>query len=68
MPTNNEEAASIVSVIDSHVDHEIAKQIVNELEEKVARVTDNDSLRITLEMLKALYWPDFVPDHEYRNP
>jgi|19_taG_2_1085344.scaffolds.fasta_scaffold00430_19 hypothetical protein len=68
MPTSETEAQKIVEIMAKYLSCENAKAITEELEREVAQHTDNDSLRISLEMLKALYWQDFKPDLEYRNP
>lgn len=67
MPTSDTEAKRIVEIMAKYLSDEDAKAITEELEREIAQHTDNDSLRISLEMLKALYWLEFVPDFEYRN-
>ena len=55
MPTNNDEARQIVSIINEFIDEETAKAITARLYEQVGRHTENESLAVSLEMLKALY-------------
>ena len=55
MPTNNDEARQIVGIINEFVDEETAKAITARLYEQVGRHTENESLAVSLEMLKALY-------------
>jgi hypothetical protein len=55
MPTNNDEARQIVGIINEYIDEETAKAITARLHEQVGRHTENESLAVSLEMLKALY-------------
>ena len=57
MPTSNEEAKQIVDIINDYVTQEDAEELTARLEQEIGRGTDNESLRISLEMLKALYAP-----------
>ena len=55
MPTSVEEAGSIVELLDEYLDENQARELTARLEHEIGQHTDNDSLRISLEMLKALY-------------
>ena len=55
MPTNDSEARQIFSIINEFIDVQTAKKITTRLYEQVGRHTDNESLAISLKMLKALY-------------
>ena len=55
MPTSNEEARQIVEIINDYVSQEEAEELTARLEQEIGRGTDNESLRVSLEMLKALY-------------
>ena len=55
MPTNDSEARQILSIINEFIDVPTAKKITTRLYEQVGQHTDNESLAISLKMLKALY-------------
>ena len=55
MPTSREEAHSIVEILDEYLDETQARELTARLEQEIGRKTDNDSLKVSLEMLKALY-------------
>ncbi len=55
MPTNNDEAARICAIINEFIDVATAKKITSKLYEEVGKSTDNESLSISLKMLKMLY-------------
>ena len=55
MPTSVEEANSIVEIMDDFLDADDARELTARLEHEVGRGTDNDSLKVSLEMLKELY-------------
>lgn len=55
MPTSTEEAHSIVEILDEYLDETQARELTARLEQEIGRNTDNDSLKVSLEMLKALY-------------
>tara|TARA_R100000008_G_scaffold34011_2_gene19235 strand:+ start:155 stop:625 length:471 start_codon:yes stop_codon:yes gene_type:complete len=55
MPTNNEEAVRICSIINEFIDATTAKKITARLYEEVGKSTENESLSISLKMLKTLY-------------
>lgn len=55
MPTNDSEARQIFGIINEFIDVPTAKKITTRLYEQVGQYTDNESLAISLKMLKALY-------------
>ena len=55
MPTNDHEARQIVGIINEFMDVSTAKKITTRLYEQVGQHTENESLAISLKMLKALY-------------
>ena len=55
MPTSVQEANSIVEILDEYLDESQARELTARLEQEIGRRTDNDSLKVSLEMLKALY-------------
>lgn len=55
MPTSNEEAVSIVRIMNDFLSPEDAKTITRRLDEEVGHKSDNDSLKVSLGMLRALY-------------
>ena len=55
MPTSQQEAFSIVEILDEYLDEEQARELTARLEQEIGQKTDNDSLKVSLEMLKALY-------------
>ena len=55
MPTSQGEAAKICEIIDDFLTVEDAKEITARLDEEVGQETDNDSLRVSLAMLRQLY-------------
>ena len=55
MPTSNDEAKKIVEIINAYVSLDIAKEITKRLDEEVGRHTNNDSLKVSLQMLRKLY-------------
>ena len=55
MPTSNEEAVSIVRIMNDFLSPEDAKTITRRLDEEVGQKSDNDSLKVSLGMLRALY-------------
>ncbi len=55
MPTSNTEALNIVEILDEYLDEEQARELTARLEQEIGRKTENDSLKVSLEMLKALY-------------
>jgi hypothetical protein len=55
MPTSVDEATKIVDIVHKYLPRNTAKQLFTELNETVGKHTDNDSLRVTLEMLVEKY-------------
>ena len=55
MPTNNEEARRIVEIINTFITFPTARKITTILYEEVGQHTENESLAISLKMLKELY-------------
>jgi len=55
MPTSRDEAHSIVEILDEYLDEGQARELTARLEQEIGQKTDNDSLKVSLEMLKALY-------------
>ena len=55
MPTSAEEANSIMEIMDDFLDADDARELTARLEHEVGQGTDNDSLKVSLEMLKELY-------------
>ena len=55
MPTSREEAVMICEIIDDFLTEEEAKAITVRLDEEVGKGTDNDSLKVSLSMLRGLY-------------
>tara|TARA_R110002020_G_scaffold472477_1_gene700628 strand:+ start:956 stop:1423 length:468 start_codon:yes stop_codon:yes gene_type:complete len=55
MPTSNNEALNIVEILDEYLDEEQARELTARLEQEIGQKTENDSLKVSLEMLKALY-------------
>ena len=55
MPTSQQEAFGIVEILDEYLDEEQARELTARLEQEIGQKTDNDSLKVSLEMLKALY-------------
>tara|TARA_R110002020_G_scaffold233314_1_gene445131 strand:+ start:120 stop:608 length:489 start_codon:yes stop_codon:yes gene_type:complete len=55
MPTSVQEANSIVELLDEYLDEAQARELTARLEQEIGQKTDNDSLKVSLEMLKALY-------------
>jgi hypothetical protein len=55
MPTSNEEARRMVRIMDDFLSPEDAKAITRRLDEEVGQKSDNDSLKVSLGMLRALY-------------
>jgi len=55
MPTSIEEANSIMEIMDDFLDADDARELTARLEHEVGQGTDNDSLKVSLEMLKELY-------------
>ena len=55
MPTSINEAKKIQEIMNDYLTLEQAKEITTRLDEEVGRETENDSLKVSLHMLRALY-------------
>jgi hypothetical protein len=55
MPTSPDEAIKIHSIINEYIDHSVAQELTRRLDEEVGQMSDNASLRESLEMLRKLY-------------
>ena len=55
MPTSHGEAAKICEIINDFLTIQEAKEITTRLDKEVGQQTDNDSLRVSLAMLRKLY-------------
>ena len=55
MPTSQQEAFNIVEILDEYLDENQARELTARLEQEIGQRTENDSLKVSLEMLKALY-------------
>ncbi len=55
MPTSTDEAATIQGIINEFLSPEQAKEITLRLDSEVGSITDNDSLKVSLQMLRELY-------------
>jgi hypothetical protein len=61
MPTNINEAIHISKIINDYIGPVVASQLTNRLYEEVGKTTENESLRVSLQMLKDLYNPKEKP-------
>lgn len=55
MPTSREEADKIYSIINEYLGPKISTELTKRLDEEVGQQSDNESLRISLNMLRNLY-------------
>ena len=55
MPTSNDEARNIVGIMNDYLTPQDAQSITRRLDEEVGQKSDNDSLKVSLQMLRALY-------------
>ena len=55
MPTSTNEAKKIQEIINSFLSIEQAIKITQRLDDEVGKKTNNDSLRVSLQMLRELY-------------
>jgi len=55
MPTSEKEAAKICEIINDFLTQEDAKEITERLDKEVGQKTTNDSLKVSLAMLRQLY-------------
>ena len=55
MPTSNDEAKKIGSIMNEYLSDSDAQSITRRLDEEGGQASDNDSLKVSLQMLRALY-------------
>ena len=55
MPTSDNEARNIQEILNDFLTIDQAKEITTRLDEEVGKNTDNDSLKVSLSMLRRLY-------------
>ena len=55
MPTSREEADKIYSIVNEYLEPDMSRELTKRLDEEVGKESDNDSLRVSLAMLRALY-------------
>ena len=55
MPTSKTEAVKIQEIINDFLSREDAREVMKRLDEEVGQKTDNDSLKVSLRMLRELY-------------
>ena len=55
MPTSVREAENIYRIINEFLSPEDAREVTRRLDEEVGQVTDNESLQVSLKMLRDLY-------------
>jgi len=55
MPTSESEARKIQEIVNDFLTTDEAKELTVRLDEEVGKKTDNDSLKVSLSMLRRLY-------------
>ena len=55
VPTSPDEAVKIYSIINEYVEPSVAQELTRRLDDEVGQLSDNKSLRDSLEMLRKLY-------------
>ena len=55
MPTSEEEAVKIYGIINDFLTEDQAKEVTARLDDEVGSKTDNESLKVSLSMLRNLY-------------
>jgi len=55
MPTSPDEAIKIYSIINEYMEISTAEELTRRLDDEVGQVSKNQSLKESLEMLRALY-------------
>jgi hypothetical protein len=55
MPTSIDEAKKIQEIIDDYLSLVEAREVMTRLDEEVGKLTDNESLKVSLSMLRGLY-------------
>ena len=55
MPTSKSEARKIQEIVNDFLTTDEARELTTRLDEEVGKKTDNDSLKVSLSMLRRLY-------------
>ena len=55
MPTSIDEAKKIQEIINDYLSLVEAREVMTRLDEEVGKLTDNESLKVSLSMLRGLY-------------
>ena len=55
MPTSREEADKIYSIVNEYLELDVSRELTKRLDEEVGKESNNESLRVSLSMLRALY-------------
>ena len=55
MPTSVDEARKIQEIMDEYLPQRDAREVTRRLDEEVGQLTDNESLKVSLKMLRDLY-------------
>lgn len=55
MPTSQQEAVDVINIVSDYLDEADAKELMARLSDEIGEHTENDSLKASLQMLKALY-------------
>jgi len=55
MPTSREEADKICSILNEYLETGVSRELTKRLDEEVGKKSDNESLKISLAMLRSLY-------------
>ena len=55
MPTSQQEANTISEIVSEYLDESDAKELMARLDSEIGQHTDNDSLKVSLHMMKTLY-------------
>ena len=55
MPTSPDEAVKIYSIINEYIQPEIAQELTRRLDDEVGQLSNNESLKVSLHMLRKLY-------------
>lgn len=57
MPTSQQEAVDVANIVGEYLDEADAKELMGRLNDEIGVHTDNESLKVSLQMFKALYEP-----------
>lgn len=57
MPTSQQEASEVIDIVSDYIDDADAKELMGRLYDEIGVNTDNESLKVSLQMLKELYEP-----------